>query len=165
MSITPASPIPAIEQKPSSGLQFRFSWKWTLAIVAVGLMVLMWQCGWAMMTGKKLADAAVLHFHQQLDAGQFEAIYDEADQAFKAGDSREEVIKFLEAVHRKLGHSGKANWVNINVNTNTNGTFTTTSYKTTFDSGPATETFTWVKSGGNLKLYNYHIESRALIVN
>jgi hypothetical protein len=128
-------------------------------------MVLMWQCGWAMMRGKKLSDAAVQRFHQQLDAGQFEAIYDEAGEGFKAGDSREEVIKFLGAVHKKIGNSRKADWVNINVNTNTNGTFTRTSYTTTFDSGTATETFTWVKSGGNLKLYNYHIESRALIVN
>lgn len=70
MNTIPTPPIPTIEQKPSSGLQFRFSLKWTLVIVAVGLMILMWQCGWAMMSGKKLSDAAVAHFHQQLDAGQ-----------------------------------------------------------------------------------------------
>ena len=165
MSISPTPPIPAIEQKPSSGLQFRFSWKWTLVIVAVGLMVLMWQCGWAMMTGKKLSDAAVAHFHQQLDAGQFEAIYDEASEAFKTGGDRDQLLKFLEAVHRKLGHPGKTSFANMNVNTNTNGTFTAVSYTTDFEHGSATETFTWIKSGGNLKLYRYHIESSALIIN
>jgi hypothetical protein len=165
VSTSPTSPVPGVEQRPPSRFQVRFSWKWTLGIAAVVLMFLMWQCGSGLMSGKKLSDAAVRHFHQQLDAGQYEGIYSEADQGFRAGQSREEVIRFLETVHRKLGNSGDASFININVSATTNGTFTKTAYKTTFENGAATESFTWLKSDGNLKLYSYHIESNALIVN
>jgi hypothetical protein len=125
----------------------------------------MWQCGSVLMSGKKLSDAAVQHFHQQLNAGQYEEIYNEADDGFRSGETHENIVKFLEAVHKKLGNSRDTDFVNIGVNATTNGTFTTTIYNTTFDGGPSTETFTWVKSSGNLKLYSYHIESKALIMN
>jgi hypothetical protein len=55
--------------------------------------------------------------------------------------------------------------LNIRVETNPGGTFLTTQYSTTFAAGTATEMFTWVKSGGTLKLNGYHIQSNALILN
>jgi hypothetical protein len=140
-------------------------WKWSLAVSAVVLVFLMWQCGSALVQGRKLATAAVRHFHQQLNAEEYEEIYREADEGFRAGQSHDELIQFLQAVHKKLGNAGDEKQVNIRVDTNTRGTFTTTWYNTTFVNGTASERFTWVKSDGALELYAYHIESNALLAN
>ena len=125
----------------------------------------MWQCSSALVQGRKLATASVRHFHQQLNAEEYEEIYREADEGFRAGQSHDELVKFLQAVHRKLGNAGHENQINIRVDTNTRGTFTTTWYNTSFVNGPASERFTWVTGGGALKLYGYHIESNALLAN
>jgi hypothetical protein len=140
-------------------------WKWSLAATVVILLFLMWQCGSALVQGRKLVNAAVQRFHQQLNTEQYEEIYREADDGFRAGQSHDETIKFLKAVHKKLGNAGNATQANVRVDTNTHGTFTTTSYNTIFANGSATERFIWVKSGGALKLYGYHIESNALLAN
>jgi hypothetical protein len=123
-----------------------------------------WQCGSALVRGRKLADGAVQHFHQQLNAEEYDEIYGETDDRFRAGQSRDELIKFLQAVHKKLGDAGDTTQASIRVDTNTHGTFTTTRYNTTFVNGGATETFTWVNGDGGLKLYEYHIESNALVI-
>jgi hypothetical protein len=125
----------------------------------------MWKCGSAMVRGRKLADGAVLHFHQQLNTEQYEEIYREADKGFKEGQNHEELVKFLNAVHRKLGNAGDEKQINIRVDTNTRGTFITTVYNTAFAGGAATEMFTWVEDGNSLKLYGYRIQSTALVLN
>ena len=51
------------------------------------------------------------------------------------------------------------------VNAGTSGTFIVARYDTTFARGKATETFTWIKRNGVLKLYGYHVESNALVEN
>ena len=140
-------------------------WKWSLAATVVILLFLMWQCGSALVQGRKLANAAVRHFHQQLNTEEYEEIYREADDGFKAGQSHDESIKFLQAVHKKLGDAGDEKQVSVRADTNTHGTFITTWYSTAFATGTATETFTWVKTSGTLKLYAYHIQSNALILN
>lgn len=143
----------------------RVLWKWSAAATALILVFLMWQCGSALMRGRKLADAAVRHFHEQLNVEDYEGIYRGADQGFKAGKSHDESIRFLEAVHQKLGPAGPETRLNIRVETNPSGTFLTTQYSTTFAASAATEMFTWVKSGDTLKLNGYHIQSNALILD
>ena len=117
------------------------------------------------MQGRGLANAAVNHFHEQLNAEEYEEICRESDAGFTGAQNHDELIQFLQAVHKKLGNAGNATLASIRVDTNTHGTFTTTWYNTPFANGAAVETFTWVKSSGALKLYAYHIESRALVVN
>jgi hypothetical protein len=143
----------------------RVLWKWSVPLIALILVFLMWQCGSALMQGRKVADAAVRHFHQQLNVGDYESICREADQEFRTGQSHDDLIGFLEAIHRKLGLSGAETQLNIRVDTNTRGTFLTTQYNTAFAAGNATEMFTWAKTGGTLKLRAYHIQSNALIVD
>ena len=128
-------------------------------------MFLMWQCGSALWSGRKLSDAAVQRFHQQLNAAEYQAICNDADEGFRSGQNQEDIIKLLTAVHKKLGAAGKDSLINLEVKATTNGTFTTAFYDTKFANGDATETFTWIKSGGGLKLYGYNIQSMALIVN
>lgn len=143
----------------------RVLWKWSLAVTAVVLILLLWQCGSALVQGRRLADTAVQHFHEQLNNGEFAEIYGGADEGFRNAGKREEALQFLKAVHDKLGTAGQYTFLNINVNTNTHGTFITTVYNTTFARGRATERFIWVRHGATLALYTYNIESPALVVN
>jgi hypothetical protein len=141
----------------------RVLWKWSLVVAAVVLIFFMWHCGSAFLEGQKLADAAMRHFHQQLNTEAYEEIYRESDEGFRAVQSHEQLIKFLQAVHRKLGSASDGRQVNMRVEVNTRGTFITAWYTTAFAGGAATETFTWTKGGGALKLYKYHIESNAFL--
>jgi hypothetical protein len=165
LSTTSATSSGADSGYPQTPLPKRGLWKWSLTATATILVFLTWQCGSALVQGRKLANSAVWHFHQQLNAEEYEEIYRSADEGFKAGQSHDEVIKFLQVVHKKLGSAGDATQTNIRVDTNTHGTFTTTWYSTAFVNGAAKETFTWTKRNGTLKLYGYHIESNALLAN
>jgi hypothetical protein len=140
----------------------RILWKWTFAVLAVGLAWMMWQCGWALHAGSKLADGAVRRFHMQLNNAEYDQICREADEAFLTDEKREQLLHFLEAVHRKLGNVDAETQSNLRVNATTGGTFIIAVFTTRFTSGQATETFTWRKSGNTLKLYGYHIESEAI---
>lgn len=125
----------------------------------------MWQCGSALHEGSGLANIAVREFHQRLNAGQYEAIYRQADVGFTREGKHDEMVKFLAAVHAKLGDAGATNLVNIRVNATTNGTFLTAEYNTTFARGSAVEMFTWIKKSGNLALHGYNIQSNVLVLN
>jgi hypothetical protein len=139
-------------------------WKWSVGATSIILLVLLWQCGSALVQGRKLANAAVRHFHQQLNTEEYDEIYQEADEGFKNGQTHDEIIEFLRAVHSKLGNTGDEKQINIRADANTHGAFITARYSTAFVSGTATETFTWIKSSGILKLHAYHIQSNALIL-
>ena len=139
---------------------------WILSVVGVLVAFLMWQCGTALYEGAKKSDVAVSHFHELLNNENYEQICTEADPAFQASDKKEELIKFLSAVHRKLGRAGEAKRGTVNVNANTNGTFVSVDYQTQFDKGPAQENFTFKKTiTGELKLLGYHIQSSALVLD
>ncbi|MBV9608317.1 MAG: DUF4019 domain-containing protein [Acidobacteria bacterium] len=119
-----------------------------------------WQCGSGMSAAAHLSDAAVQHFHSQLDSGNYEAILQESDSAFQNSDSHDELLRFMAAVHSKLGASRSTRRTNIFVNASTRGTFIKTTYQSVFEPGNAVETFTWTKATGSLKLVGYDIESR-----
>jgi Protein of unknown function (DUF4019) len=161
-SITPSAD-PHAEKVRQQSSRKGILWKWSLGLTAILLTYFMWQCGSALVQGRTLANAAVHHFHEKLNSGQYEEICRSADQAFTAAQGHEEVVKFLTAVHRKLGNAGAESQVNIRVDSNTNGTFITTFYRTEFASGAATETFTWRKSGGAIRLLGYNVQSSALL--
>ena len=139
--------------------------RWSLALTAVFLIYLLWQCGSGLYQGRSLSNDAVHQFHRELNAENYQSISDGADEAFRNSGKEEDFIKLLLAIHRKLGDAGQTNMNNLSVNATTGGTFITAVYQTTFAKGPATETFTWKKSGGQIKLYRYNIQSNALIVN
>ena len=111
------------------------------------------------------AKAGVQRFHDMLNASQFQAVYDQSDAAMQAASSKDRLIQFLSAVHRKLGAAGKSTLQNWNVNYTPTGQFVTLTYQTTFASGPGDENFIYKIDGGAAKLVGYHINSDALITN
>jgi hypothetical protein len=140
-------------------------WKWSLAVTAAALLFLMWQCGSSLYRGRTLANTAVQRFHRELNTAQYEAICSEADDAFNQSDQHDQLLRFLQGVHTKLGAARTESLNGIRVNATAQGTFIVTSYQTTFERGAAVETFTWVKSAGSIKLYSYNVQSNALIFN
>jgi hypothetical protein len=111
------------------------------------------------------AKAGVQQFHDLLNTSQFEAVYDQSDQAMKQTASADRLVKLLSAVHRKLGAAGDSALQNWNVNHTTSGQFVTLNYKTTFAGGAGDENFVYRMDGGRAKLAGYHIVSDALILN
>jgi hypothetical protein len=147
---TPATPKPVL-------------WKWSLAITIAVLLFLMWQCGSALHEGLGLSNNSVREFHQRLNGGKYEDIYQKADESFTEAGKHDELVTFLKVVHARLGNAGVETLANMRVNATTGGTFIVAQYNTTFEGGPAVETFTWIKSNRTLKLYEYHIQSNAII--
>ncbi len=139
----------------------RVLWKWSLAVTGLILLFLAWQCGSAFQKGRGLANTAVREFHEKLNRGQYEEIYREADEGFTRAGKHDELVRFLEVVHTRLGNAGVASLANMRVNATTGGTFVVAQYNTTFDHGSAVETFTWIRSSAALRLSGYNIQSNA----
>ena len=120
--------------------------------------------GCSMSADTALAEQAVPKFHEQLDAGSFDAIYDASGDALKKATTHQDFVDFLGAVHRKLGktrQSAKTGW---NVNYQTSGSYVTLTYKTNFEGGDAQEQFVYLLQDKTVVLIGYHVNSTALIL-
>jgi hypothetical protein len=155
------SPNPNFEQ--SANPPKRILWKWSIAIAAVVLLYLIWQLGFALHSGPKLADEAVRRFHDELNRGQYDEICREGDEGFSKGERHDNLLRFLQLVHTRLGNAEVTKQVNLHVKAGTGGTFLTSQYSSQFAQGQAVETFTWRKQGGTLTLYGYSVQSKALL--
>ena len=105
---------------------------------------------------------AVVQFHHQLDAGQFDAIYDGAGAELKAVTPKPQLNALLDAIHRKLGAVKTSKQVGFNVNYNTGGGAVSLTYQTQFASGSSTEEFVY-RTGQPPALIGYHIQSNDLM--
>jgi len=153
--------VPAVTQEQAKPK--RILWKWSLIVSGCLLAFLMWQCGSALYSGSKLADQAAQHFHQQLNRAEFEQICSEADPGFSEPEKHDELITFLQSVHKKLGNATGEKRQNLNVSSTTGGTFVTANFASQFDTGEASETFVWRKTGDSLRLYRYNLNSKAFL--
>jgi|ERR1051326_4122479 hypothetical protein len=159
LSPTPSS-YPGTEK---SGSAFKWGLVIILALFVLSSGFMLWQCGSGMAEGRRMANASVEHFHDQLNAGQFDQIYAESDARFQSAGSKLDILKLFEAIHRKLGNTKSQTLSFWNMNATTSGFFITVTYDTSFERGSGQENFTWVKVGNKLSLVGYHIQSNALI--
>jgi len=113
--------------------------------------------------GKGIAEAAVVKFHDQFNAGQYHEIYGEADEGFKKSASEDDFIALLEAVRRKLGTVKQAHSAGWGVNATPAGTMATLSYDVDFSEGKGNEQFVFRVSGDKATLYHYNVNSPLLI--
>lgn len=165
-TLQPTSPlVPSVlpPAPPRVAPRKRVLWKWSLAATLVLTAILYWRCGTGLLQGKKLSGNGVQQFHALLNSGQYDQIYDGASDAFRASGNKADMIKFLQAVHRKLGDAGSYTLKNLNVTATTTGTYITAEYGTTFTQGDAVEIFTWLRSGQKVLLYRYNVQSMKLI--
>ena len=165
LSFDPASGSPAGNSGAASERRKGVVWKWSIGVTLVVVGFLFWQCGSALLDGRKLSTVAVQHFHEQMNGAEYAQIVDEADEGFRhSGMTRDQLMKFLNAVHSRMGNAGVSNLANITVQATPGGTFIITVYRTKFDRGDAVENFTWLKKDGELLLYGYNIQSNALVM-
>jgi len=111
------------------------------------------------------ATPQITTFHQQLDAENYDAIFQNADPLLKSGTPESTLVQFLTAVHRKLGPFKSGSSAGWNDNIATQGHFLTITYAAKYERGDATETFVYRVDSNPAKLVAYHINSNALIVN
>jgi hypothetical protein len=116
-----------------------------------------------MTKGRRLAEAAVVQFHNQFNAGKFHDIYAQADDEFKKSASEADFVTLLEAVHRKLGTVKQSNPTGWGVNATPMGTIARLSYEVEFSEGKGTEDFVFHVSGDKATLYHYNVNSPLLI--
>jgi opacity protein-like surface antigen len=111
------------------------------------------------------AEAAVARIHQQLDAGQSQAIYQAAAEEFKKSGSQADLVGFLDGVHDKLGKYKSGQRVNWKVNYGTSGEIVILDYKSDFENGQASEDFVFRIDGDKPVLLGYHVNSNVFIVS
>lgn len=127
------------------------------------LLILLFMPGCSANNAKKAAEAGVITFHSQLNAAQYHDIYSRASEEFQKSGTEPELTDFFATVHKKLGQVKDAREQRFFVNFSTGGTAVTLTYQTHFDGGQATEQFVWKVSDNKPILFNYRIDSRALI--
>lgn len=116
--------------------------------------------------GVENAESAVTRFHASYDQAQFAQIYSAASPALREVSSQQDFLKFMGAVHRKLGKvkDTARTGSHVNVHTST-GLRVTLVYHTNFERGAADEQFVWQVKGDSAQLVGYNINSPALVVN
>ena len=97
-------------------------------------------------------------FHQRLDAGQFDTIWNESGPDIKTTTSKDEFVKLLATIHQRLGKVRETSQTGFNVHSDLKGSVAQITLQTTFERGKAEETFSYKGSGADQKLAGYHIE-------
>jgi hypothetical protein len=123
-----------------------------------------WNGGCGARANIRNAEAAVIKFHSQLDAGSFDQIHTESDDTMKKATTREKFVELLAAISRKLGHVQSADRTGFNISFVPSGKFVRLGYATKFDADAATEEFVFRIDNEGARLAGYHINSDALIV-
>ncbi len=111
-----------------------------------------------------LAERAVESFHQQMNAQQFEVIYDEAAEEFQKSDSKEQIVNFLRIVTTKLGDVSSAKKVSWDVNFALSQTTVALGYATQFKEEVAREQFVYRVKDSQAKLVSYSVQAKALVM-
>ena len=131
-----------------------------VAVVASGVLA-----GCSAANDIPAAERGIAQFHQQLNAGAFDAIYSASGPEMKATTKQPELASFLAAVHRKLGDFQSGKTLGWNENIGTNGHFVAINYVATYARGVAQEGFAFRIDGGRAVLAGYHVNSNALILD
>jgi hypothetical protein len=109
------------------------------------------------------ADPAVKQFHERLAAGQYVAIYDEADETLRRTTSESDFVNLLQSVHQKLGDAQNLNLRSTVISWHGNGKLSIgVTYDTEFTYGAATEQFVWQEQDNRVALGRYQIRSKVL---
>jgi hypothetical protein len=131
---------------------------WILSMLAAIALV-----GCSAAADTKAAESGVANFHQAMDAGRYAAIYDSSAPEMKSSISRDEFVKFLTALHGKLGAFKSGKTTGWNVNVGTGGHMVTLTREAQFERGPGTEEFLFRVDNDRAVLAGYHVNSRLLI--
>lgn len=126
--------------------------------LAIASSLLLSGCG-GMLHGKAIAESQIAVFHQELDAGRFDAIYAAAAPEFRSGAPKEKVFELFSAIEKKLGKVQSTSTTSYNARMFNLVTTVILAEETRFAHGTGTETFTFRVDGDKAKLVGYNINS------
>src|SRR5262249_25634424 len=91
--------------------------------------------------------AAVEGFHHRLDAEDYESIYENTTDSFRASASHADLVRVFETAHQKLGNSGSTTQIGLNVNWQNGHQVVTQVLITQYAKGSVKEGFIWIVTG------------------
>ena len=128
-------------------------------VLLCGTSILVSSCG-SSTKSVELAKQNVEQFHSKLDSEQFASLYATSDEKFHQATSESDFVKFLDAVHRKLGNVQQSSLRNTGVAWFAGqGATVTLVYETKFAQGTGMEKFVWHIKDNAATLYGYFINS------
>jgi hypothetical protein len=133
-------------------------------LLALLLPLLLFSSCKDMTRGKDLSEAAIVEFHHQFNELKFKEIYVAGNADLKAAATEEDLVKLLQAVHKKLGAQVKSSNAGWRVNSFNMKTSVVLSMNTEFEHGKGVETFTYIVSGESCTLQSYHIDSKDMML-
>jgi hypothetical protein len=141
---------------------FRRKLKWTgiLAFLLLAGLVL-WRLGvgFSFLTGdEKQALEMVELFHERMNAGHFDEVYDDAHPAFRQAESRQEWLRHMKETREDLGlyRLRRSQTLNVIMGPPVQ---VRVYYHATFEQGDGTEQFSFARNGDKLQLLEYGIMS------
>jgi Protein of unknown function (DUF4019) len=99
---------------------------------------------------------------EDIGAGRYEKIYNDAAPEWRADASLEDSKATFQRLSEKLGRPGVRNLHTAREEQTGSGHTVIVIYQTSFERGDAMETFTLVERGGNWQLAKYFVSSTAL---
>jgi hypothetical protein len=106
---------------------------------------------------RKEAKANIDRFHERLARADFDAIYDDADEALKSALSRGAFTANMKGVKTRAGSPQQVTYWTVNVLTDRAPVEVRAISNTTFEKGPMTEMFIYVRRGKDLRLAYYTV--------
>jgi hypothetical protein len=106
-----------------------------------------------------LAQAAVVSFHTDLNAGKWKEIYDAASPTFRGAATEKDWLDLMDSVKRKLGKHVKSTTTGSRTSTVNLNTSTALTLNSEFELGKGTETFTYSITEGKAVLVGYNLNS------
>ena len=120
---------------------------------------LLWKAGRSTYHNYQIASDAVDRFHQQLNAGDYDQIFEEATDEFRRAGSRNDLNKFFDNIRQKMGPAGKRSAAGFHVNWQNGRLWVDQVFNTQFEKGQGQEYFLWEIQQGHPHLYHYRVDS------
>ena len=141
---------------------FRRNRKWISIIAFLFLAgLVLWRLGVGFSfldEDEKQALEMVELFHERMNAGHFDEVYDDAHPAFRHEISRQEWLRHMKETREDLGLYRAKRSFNVNAIVGP-PVQVSVSYESTFEQGYGTEEFSFARKGDKLQLLKYFIIS------
>jgi len=111
----------------------------------------------------QVAQAATSEFHERCSRSAFDDIYAASDPEMQSSASKDEFLKLMNGVQKKLGAWQTSSSLGWNVMAGTKGIRVSLGFQSTFEKGAAKEQFVWHVQGDKAALVGYHVNSPAFL--
>lgn len=102
-------------------------------------------------------------FHQQLDAGQTEAIWSNTDEELRKITPKSAFTDFLTQTREALGAFESSERQGFNINTFNGTTQVSVTMQTTYANAPATEHFVYIQRNSGWRMAGYQVNAPTLV--